>query len=247
MKKLIVASVFCIGFAQLGTGCFVTSSNRDGEVEPERFVNQFLVRWDLVSGDANAPVDCPLDVNVAQVVSLDELGEQFVDEFSCIDGAGTTMELPEGEYDVYINLFDDDNNLVAQSPLIERNALGFDEPGLVELIVEFSIDRGAFELSWEIEANGNSVACANTEANGIGIESTLVADTNEVQNDRLECSAGTGITRGLPVGNYDLSLTMRSGDTPIGEALTRNADIEHGNHINLLDPFVFDITPVAEP
>ncbi len=247
MKHWIVAALFCTGIAQVGTGCILVDDDddNDGRFEPSVESNKFLVSWQLLTGDSNAQVACPSQVAEVQVVMLDSSDNQTVDSFDCADDNVLTEELPDGVYDIYINLMDENQELFAQSSVIEDERLDPDNPGPVELVFSFSIDRGSFNLGWELKDGENAASCAALNLDKIAVTSTLAGENGEVFDDTFDCVEGQGDTKGLPLGVYTLSAQLSADDANVGEAVSLEGEIEFGNHYNILEAFVFDLSTPA--
>ena len=217
----------------------------EGSLQPTVESNQFLVRWQLLSGDSNASATCPSQVAEVQVVMLDSSDKEVVDLYDCADGSGLTQKLPDGVYDIYINMMDENKELFAQSGLIEAERLDPDNPGPVELVFSFSIDRGSFNLGWELKDGENATTCAALNLDKIAVTSTLAGDNGEVFDDTFDCADGQGDTKGLPLGMYTLSAQLSHDGANVGESVSLEGEIEFGNHYNILDAFVFDLSAPA--
>lgn len=247
MKNWIVALMFCGGAATLGTGCLLY--NDDGTNDVTEDVDGdgasdsgfFKVSWNLLSGDANAPTACPAELDAFQVVTLDQFDKMYVDYFQCADGAGLVEKLPDGNYSVYINMLDKDDNLLAQSGVEADVVLDGRQADPIELEFNFSIDRGSFELSWQLKEGESTTTCADKSISEIAVASTLVGENNEAVNDTFTCADGSAATPGLPLGTYTIAMSLRDDETPVGTAVEREATLDHGNQFQTIDTFVFDL------
>ena len=199
------------------------------------------VSWALLSGDANAPTDCPAELDALQVVTLDQFDDMEVNYFDCLEGQGVIKELPDGFYSVYINLLDKDNNLIAQSEVVGDIIFDAREPGPIDLPFSISLDRGAFELSWRLVDGENTTTCADNNITDIAVSSLLVGENNEAVNDTFGCTDGTAATPGLPLGTYTVGMSLRDGENPVGTATEVEATLDHGNQFKILETFVFDL------
>ena len=210
----------------------------------------FAVSWFLRSGDANELVSCP-DDHTIQVVSIEQSGSQLVDLFDCVGGSnssssGLTNDLPDGTYSIYINLMSPDDELVAQSALVEDVVLDGNRIGVVDLDFEFSIDRGSFGLTWTLTEGDVERTCSEVSADKVAVNSIIVG-TNQAFDDNFACADGQAITPTLPIGSYTIAVSLHDGETLLDESLERQADIEFGNHFHDLGNFQFDLTPPSAP
>lgn len=200
--------------------------------EPE---SRLQVTWNLVAGDDNAPANCPPGAVTAAVVAEpvsdgDNLlgdGDEIYDLFDCAGISGRTDPLPAGSYEIWVDIYDRANVLVAQSGL-QDVVLGVGEQRA--LAYEISIDRGSFGLSWSISDGVRSTSCAAVNAGEVQVASTLVGPDGTTYDDFFSCADGTAVTPGLPLGSYRVGVTLVDGArAPLHQLLLIDASLDFGN------------------
>ena len=227
MKNLVFAALCCAGLAQFATGCVV--------VEP----STITATWSLVSGDNNAPTDCPAGATTIGMVSLGANDQLFVDLFDCEAGAGTTADMPVGAYYTYLNLQDDSGNILyAQSRGTDVTVF---EEGDSPLTFEFSIDRGEFGVSWIIADGGVASDCDSVLATEFVLDHTD-ANGDLYASDHFPCTDLAGVTPVIPLGDWTVSPSIID-DTQLAIAVGDpiDASIEYGNHFVQLGTVILDV------
>ncbi|WP_428264403.1 hypothetical protein [Haliangium sp.] len=230
----------CICITLLSAGCVVTAADEDSRVQ---------VSWGLVSGDANSPVGCPPYVTTVAVVSepVDDGdgqlgdGDEVYDLFDCRDGAGSIDVLAPGQYDIWVDLLDQDGYLVAQSgyqrldlDIGDERALGFD----------ISLDRGSFGLTWSLTDGERALGCREVKAERVWVASTLLGSDGTSYDDMFTCVDGQAVTPGLPLGDYRVSVNLldQQGE-PMQAPVILEDSLEIGNDFKDLGHFEFDVGP----
>lgn len=212
--------------AHASAACVVTSDDPDSHLQ---------ITWNLVAGDANAPSACPPGAVTAAVVAEPVSdgdntfgdGDEIEDLFDCIDGAGETAPLPSGHYEVWVDILDRDNLLVAQSGLQEV-VLGVGEKR--GLVYEISVDRGSFGLTWAISDGVRTASCGEVNAGEVRVASTLVGAGGTTYDDFFSCTDSQAITPGLPLGEYQVGVTLVDGArASLHEPLVIETSLEFGN------------------
>lgn len=261
MKKLVFTTLLCGGVAQSLAGCIIVS---DDDPDPPRTQpdagqpapdaaplpgpGEFLVSWYLVAGDAEEPVDCPPGasyVNVSADPDPAVADDELVYKYDCIDGEGPAYDLDAGIYDVWVELYDENDNLVAKSDVSAENSLDLDEQVLLDFT--FSVDRARFGLSWQIAyPDGTPSSCEEAGGETISVLSTLADDSGTGFDQEFDCSLGDDVTDPMPLGPYVVVTYLIDDDAPpgddvLGESLDRNEELVYGNEIKDLGVFVFEL------
>jgi hypothetical protein len=235
MKKLVFAALLCGGVAQMGTGCVITSGDDDPNVVI--YDGTITASWFLVAGDGNDPVYCP-DGTTMEVITVDSRGDQIVDKFYCTDGGGIIERAP-GVYEVWTRLTDDTSTLTyAMSTSVQVSVeQGIDSP----IEFEFSLDRGSFYFSWEIDYDGQPSDCTEPGIGDVAVTMTLVGP-NTLFAEEAACNAYSVTTLGVPLGDYVVSVALLDefNELAIYTAEDVEASIEYGNHFNDLGLFILD-------
>lgn len=239
MKKLVLNAILLGGLAQLATGCLIVGDDGGDPPPPPVETGAIDVAWSLVAGDANAPTDCPPEAPFAAVYYEDSLNDQYVDLFNCVDFAGLSQELFPDAYFTWVELHTEAEELWAASEgqLVDV----FVDTNTEAPIFEFSVDRGAFFIDWEIQDGGVAITCEDALATEFALDSTYNA-TNELENDYFPCTDYEGRTDVLALGEWsvvpsiidDTQLAIASGDS-IDDSLL------YGNDIRDLGTVILDL------
>lgn len=204
MTRTMIITALC---ALAGTGCVVTTSGEDSRVR---------VTWNLVAGGDNAPAACPPGVNTAAVVSEpindgDSTigdGDEIYDLFDCPARAGLTGALSPGRYEIWVNIYDTADRLVAQSsPQVVALGVGDER----DIVYDISLDHGSFGLSWTISDGARSLSCSQVNGSEVWVSSALVGPNGTTYDDFFRCVDGQATTPALPLGAYDVGVTLVDG------------------------------------
>lgn len=227
MKKLVLAALFIGGLSQ-AAGCIITTEEDD--------TGHFDLTWSLVP-------DCGI-ASTASVHSLHSNGQEFIDVYDCIDGGGLTAPLPFGNYTVWVDFLDASNNTIAQS-FSQTATIDLGGEHVALSFTSIPRDQGFFAATWTINDGTNDLACADVGAGGVSILSTLVGSGGTGFDDIFDCSAGTGTTAGLDIGDYVVvvSLLETGTDANLGSSMPRNASLLWGNQLEDLGNFEFVVAP----
>jgi hypothetical protein len=213
-------------FAHASAACVVTSDDPDSRLQ---------VTWNLVAGDDNAPSACPPGVVTAAVMAEPVSdgdnnfgdGDEIQDLFDCADRSGRTGLLPSGRYEIWVDIYDRTNQLVAQSG-VQEVVLGVGEQRA--LTYEISLDRGSFGLTWSIADGVRSSSCAEVNAGEVRVASTLVGPDGTTYDDFFSCTDGEAITPGLVLGDYRVGVTLVDGArAALHQPLLIEASLDFGN------------------
>lgn len=229
MKKLVMTALMCAGLAHLATGCVITTDD-----DPAGYIT---VSWSLVSGDANTPVDCPAGASTIAVISEDSFGEQFTDLFDCFNGVGSTADLFEDRYFVWVELQDDTGDVLwAQSLGAEVDVVaGFEST----VGFEFSIDRGAFDVAWDVYAGPDQINCEDVGAVSFALDST--DSLQELYVDEFACVDYAGTTAVMPLDDWISSPSiLDAGDLAVATGDTIESSLLYGNQYEDLGVVLLD-------
>ena len=248
MKNLTFLTALLLGGLLHTTGCIITDNGDDDGtggglpdagvlITPDAAVagsSAMSVAWTLDPG-------CPEDTSAAEVISQNRATDEVItDIFDCLDGGGTTAELPLGSYDVWVEITNSAGDaLFAQSDAV---LVDLDTDGAVEnvTIPTFLVNDGFFGLTWTlVDTGGNALTCAEVFSGGVDIISTN-ASTSEALVDVFNCEAGEGVTDPLPVSAYTIVVdVLDENDGALGTSEARDVDITFGNELVDLGNFEF--------
>jgi hypothetical protein len=243
MKKLVLVALAVGGLAI--TGC----STEEG--------GYFDVSWGLTDS-TGAAATCGEAVT-AKVTATGASSGTFVDLFDCSAGGGTTALLPLDDYIVTVELLDVNNGVVAdtlsdfaglnESFASHGPATAADDGAFLDLdgevvLLDFdlAIDGGYFGLSWAIEDGGVASDCTSVGSGGVEIASTFSGTTDAV-TDIFNCTDANNISDVLPIGQYEVSISLLDQSTPplaldVIDSTTEN--ITYGNELVDLGIVVLD-------
>jgi hypothetical protein len=231
MKKLVLTAALLGGLAQLATGCLIVDDTDPPPPPPPPLdVGTITAEWNLVAGDNNDfAVDCDGGTTMT-IVSVPSIGDPYFDSFECIpSGIATTAELPVDLYSVYLEVTDETGELLYAASLAQLDVAvdaGFD----TQLSFEFSVNRGAFDVGWDVLDGGVAISCEDALATEFALDSTYV-DTGDLFVDTFPCTDYAGTTAVLPIGPWVVKPSIID-DTQlaVGEGLDMDASIDYGNH-----------------
>ena len=223
MTRTMIITALCL----LGsTGRVVTTEGEDSRVR---------VTWNLVEGADNAPSACPRGVVTAAVVSEpindgDSTigdGDEIYDLFDCAARIGQTGALPAGRYEVWVDIYDTADRLVAQSSS-QVVDLGMGEQR--DIVYDISLDHGSFGLGWTISDGRRSLSCSQVNGQEVWVASALVGPNGTTYDDFFQCVDGQAVTAALPLGAYDVGVTLVDGARQaMHEPLVIEASLDWGN------------------
>ena len=212
MKKLVMCSLVFGGLAMLATGCSAPVDPIGGEIQ---------LSWSLVAGDNNDPSECPIGATTIAVTTEDSFGAQTTDLYDCA-GANTVtiFDLPEDVSYVWVSVEDDAGGLYAQSLGVDVDVLdGFS----TDVAFEFSVDRGAFDIAWEIWEGNVASDCATVGATDFSLDYTD-SEQNFFGPDLFACGDYAGTTPVLKLDDWVVSPSIIEQGVP--GAIAVGASIE---------------------
>jgi hypothetical protein len=223
MKRTMIITALCL---LASTGCVVTTEGEDSRVR---------VTWNLVAGDDNAPSACPRGVNTAAVVSEpvndgDSTigdGDEIYDLFDCAARIGQTGALSPGRYEVWVDIYDTADRLVAQS---SAQVVDLGVGDLRDIVYDISLDHGSFGLSWTISDGARGLSCGQVNGREVWVASALVGPNGTTYDDLFQCVDGQAVTPALPLGVYDVGVTLVDGARQaMHEPLVIESSLDWGN------------------
>lgn len=231
MRTFIETALLCMVLAQAGTACVTSSSgSSDGNMDTDATALQ--VTWNLVEGAANAVTECPAATARIGAEPIDDGddflgdGDEIYTDFDCTSTTGTIDDIPPGIYLVWVEVLDETDEMVAQSGSQEIEIRAGESASLEYTL---SLDHGSIGLQWRITDGAAPLTCAEAGAVGIWVVSTR-EDSGEKFYDSLDCIDGAGSTRGLPVGNYQVEISLLDErNLAIGQSVSLQASIDFGS------------------
>jgi hypothetical protein len=159
----------------------------------------------------------------------------YTDIFDCVDGGGTSMDLPLGTYTVWVEITNDAGTaLFAQSETATVNLTT--DGQLATAVYDIENVNGFFDVVWTF-ANGESCADAVGE-DGISILATL-GGTTEATDDLYDCEDGGATTPAVPIGSYVVEVyIIDANNLSLGGAPEIQTSIDYGNEFVELDPVI---------
>ena len=230
MKKLVMSALLFGVLAQGATGCIFVSDD-DGD-DTTSGTASVTATWSIFDGENAA--GCPVGAGTAAVNAL-RAGdsEPFVDLYNCEDGSGDALDLPAGDYTVWVDLTDDSGaTLFAQS---ESVAIGLSDGEHAQ--ADFTIDgfNGFWDVGWSLlDEGGAPITCADVNQDGVGVLSTNT-DTTTGYDSLWNCTDGEDpsfvTTDPVPVGGYVIVLSLIDPATQgsLGDSVEIQEVITHGN------------------
>jgi hypothetical protein len=220
MNKLVLAALVA---AASSAGCTTTESTR------------VTMSWSFEHVDSGGRGQCPAGYDTAQLIAqpVDTsthvgFGTTFVDQFDCVDGVGTSR-LPDGVYLVWVEIVDgnDTTRLFAKSEEVYYDTLD----GNANLAVKFLDDGGYFSFTWDlVDASNRVVSCRDAGVVGgdtsIGSLATSISNADYFKLDTFDCEDHFGVTEGLRVGTYTVSIDADDGSTNHPAPTITNAKIK---------------------
>ena len=102
---------------------------------------------------------------------------------------------------------------------------------------------GQFTLTWSLSHGGGPQSCASVGATSVSVELLPVGSAfGEV--DGWSCASGTGTTRPLEPGLYDVYASVSGGGTLDGPIVRRGVELRPGQ-TTTVEPIVFDVEPTG--
>lgn len=242
MKNLVLGALLAAAISS--TACS-TSSDTSARITASWSFNTYANR----NGPANGA--CPTGFDTAAVYARpwDPFLGDFVasaeppDLFNCSDKVGKTNPL-DGIFQVWVQIENHDGSSVyATSESVVIDTADGDQS--ITLPTLFT-DAGYFDLSWDLLRAGSTTRlhCADAGITPSGRISTSAQMTSggTIYVDKFPCDDGFGITEELPVGFYDVTVTVSSAPgTDIGASdpipnkqITAPSGLTHLGHVKII-------------
>ncbi|MCP4443946.1 MAG: hypothetical protein GY811_01190 [Myxococcales bacterium] len=228
MNKLALSALVIGGLFQ-ATGCIITTDDGDE-------YGSFDVSW---SSDS----ECPAGAS-AEVFSQDKITEQvFTDIHSCADGSGAAVDLPLGDYDVWVDITSDDGDTLYAQSFAEEASIDVDGE---RVLVALDIGTGFFGLTWDLLDTqgfplGTTIeaACDEVFAGGVDIVATM-ASTTYALVEVFDCGEGEGVSAPLYLGDYTLVVdVLDTDDAALGTSDPRDETLSVADAVVDLGNFEF--------
>jgi hypothetical protein len=208
MKNLVLGAL--LAAAVSSTACS-TTADTSAVITAHWSFNTYANRMSAPT----APCPAGFDTATVYVRPWDPFVGDFTGEaipsdlFNCSDKVGTTDPL-DGIFQVWVQIESHDGSQVyARSEGVVIDTA--DGDASIDLPTLFT-DAGYFDLSWDLLRAGSTqrLRCADAGITPSGrISTTAVAVSNNAMIvDKFSCDDGYGITSELPVGFYDVTVTV---------------------------------------
>lgn len=169
-------------------------------------------------------------------------GQPVIDLYDCVDNTNFTDALTPGVYQSWLESTDDSGaNVYAQSTSVILDVTTQD----ASFEAAIFNDAGYFAFGWSLVAssNGSPVTCAQAQADGVEIISTVTNGTAGV-TDQFNCEDGFGVTAALLAGSYTVSIdAFQDGGPALTEPVTEpNQIVQDRNRVTSLGDFVLRVS-----
>lgn len=209
MKKLVLGAL--LAAAVSSAACGGTTTDTSARITASWSFNTYANR----NGPPNGACPAGFDTATVYVRPWDEFAGDFTgpavasDLFDCSAKVGTTGLL-DGVFQVWVQIENHDGSSVyARSEAEVIDTANGDQS--ITLPTLFT-DAGYFDLSWDLLRAGSStrLRCADAGITSDGRISTSAQMTSggTIYVDKFSCDDGYGITEELPVGVYDVTVTV---------------------------------------
>lgn len=101
---------------------------------------------------------------------------------------------------------------------------------------------GQLMLSWSISNMGAPLTCAQIAGSSVTVEIVPVGALAGVV-DSFSCTSLMGVTRQLPVGDYDVEVTLQGSGGTLSGPVARLAVTVPASGTGVVDPIVFEVDP----
>jgi hypothetical protein len=233
-------------------GCVIVSSSDDTGTNGNGNGNgngdargQFDVIWKVSGLDASGDgcTELPGADSVEVVSQPLSGGTAYTDIYNCEAGGGITALLPLGNYEVWANVRDQENRLLAQSQVLSASLTS---DGQLIQLAELGFLNAQFEATWALteDITEQALTCDEVVAGGISFVSTLAGSGGTAFDDIFPCPAdateGDVETAALPLGDYTISVSLLEEETDevLGQAEPKEGTLE--THHTEVDLGVFD-------
>lgn len=101
---------------------------------------------------------------------------------------------------------------------------------------------GQLMLTWSIAHMGTTLLCPQIAGSSVTVEIIEVGAASGVV-DSFSCASLMGVTRQLPAGNYDLSVSLEGSGGTLSGPVRRLAVTVPASGTGVVDPIAFDVDP----
>ncbi len=184
-------------------------------------------------------IGCPSGYDTIALTSrlLDGSGQPtstaVTDNFTCTQSSGTSSPLQPGKYQVSI--------AVTNATTLATYATSL--PATLDLTIadqqyntQIYTDGGYFQLAWTLvgATSGQTLTCAQAGAPTVEVISTK-SGTSTAYDDKFDCTAGQGITQGLPAVVYTVNVGANNAQNQsLGNLTLNNEQIASPNKVTAL-------------
>lgn len=168
--------------------------------------------WTFRSVAANTPIPCPDGFPVAELHVRAPAGRkcntrgesECITPLACDAGMGTSDALVRGVYEVWLEFTSSDSTSVYATTTSESLDVTLGDKNFARQILT---DGGVFRFAFTLHANnGDQRTCEQAGVVGVVINASDEADPSSATGDEVDCEAGVGVSFGLAVGSYAVSL-----------------------------------------
>ena len=220
----VLATAFAVA-ALVGPGCGTTGS-------------AITVSWNVLVG--GLPAACDAGVDTARIVLHPTTGgSDLIDLYNCTDHGGTSVDVPDGQYVLFVELTNNSGSLVnaqSLSETIDVNGVDF----TVTPAFDIHLDKGYFQLAWGLHAGASATTCGAEGADAVSITSTVTGGSTLFDSE-FACENGGGVSDALPAGSYTVSVSANnSAGASLGTAPAQSSEVVD-DHNAVTDLGTFDI------
>jgi hypothetical protein len=242
MKNLVVLATL---IAASATGCIISSDNSSNDAHVG-------ATWAIKSVVSNSELGCPSGYDTAALYNQpvdtagNAVGSPIIDLFDCVADSGRSAPLPPTMYETWIEITTHNNTGAPYA----KSVPAFIDITDADMTYHADIydDGGYFAFAWNlVGANSQApLSCAAAgvtgSSSGVEINATLAGST-AATNDQFTCDDGQGITAGIPMGTYTVSVDAFTSAGAVGTAPTlTNKVINPQNEITNLGTITIPIT-----
>jgi hypothetical protein len=224
MNKLLLGSLLVATVGQAAGCIIVDESNRT-----------IGANWSIKT--ANQQVACLPGFNTARVIShphqraSTDTSADIIDLFNCDARSGITAPLPADEYDVWVEIINQNGTAV-----YAQSVPAYVDLRSVDADVSFDIhtDKGYFFLDWALFGRNSAAPLACSQVPGLA---KISLDTTPATQPTLfDCNQQAGYSQAYSAGVYQVAVAALNGQQQsLGESGTfANKQIQAPNQINNL-------------
>lgn len=158
---------------------------------------------------------------------------------TCGDLGGETDELFLGAYDITVSLLSFDEELVL--PPVELTGELVEDGGVVTLDpIVWAMEGARFDIGWIIVDGDQDATCEAAGANTMDVI-LMNTETLITYGVAFPCADGTGTSRALPLGTYEVAPALLDFDVVLYSAEVFEAELAEAGAVERMPQIVFDI------